>query len=210
MLGSQEAGSPWGSTGSKGVASCPQIVQMSNYCGIGIDAELSLDFHQAREEEPGKFTSRSGRKGGAVLPGTSWGLTSRDQGRGPLVTPSPLPGCTTRACTCGSACRRSATRAACTGPCGCRWSSRRWSCPASRGSSSSTSPGAHAAPAPLSCLPRARGSSPYPPAQSPSGLHAPHTQGSWALDPALLSSLPLTSVPLPLMQLGLRGRPVGL
>lgn len=31
---------------------------MSNYCGIGIDAELSLDFHQAREEEPGKFTSR--------------------------------------------------------------------------------------------------------------------------------------------------------
>ena len=148
MLGSQEAGSPWGSTGSKGVASCPQIVQMSNYCGIGIDAELSLDFHQAREEEPGKFTSRSGRKGGAVLPGTSWGLTSRDQGRGPLVTPSPLPGCTTRACTCGSACRRSATRAACTGPCGCRWSSRRWSCPASRGSSSSTSPGAPTAPAP--------------------------------------------------------------
>lgn len=37
---------------------CLQIVQMSNYCGIGIDAELSLDFHQAREEEPGKFTSR--------------------------------------------------------------------------------------------------------------------------------------------------------
>lgn len=37
---------------------CPQIVQMSNYCGIGIDAELSLDFHQAREEEPSKFTSR--------------------------------------------------------------------------------------------------------------------------------------------------------
>lgn len=39
----------------------PQIVQMSNYCGIGIDAELSLDFHQAREEEPGKFTSRCQR-----------------------------------------------------------------------------------------------------------------------------------------------------
>lgn len=37
---------------------CLQIVQMNNYCGIGIDAELSLDFHQAREEEPGKFTSR--------------------------------------------------------------------------------------------------------------------------------------------------------
>lgn len=40
------------------VMPCLQIVQMSNYCGIGIDAELSLDFHQAREEEPGKFTSR--------------------------------------------------------------------------------------------------------------------------------------------------------
>ncbi|XP_017899841.1 PREDICTED: diacylglycerol kinase theta-like [Capra hircus] len=36
---------------------------MSNYCGIGIDAELSLDFHQAREEEPGKFTSRLHNKG---------------------------------------------------------------------------------------------------------------------------------------------------
>lgn len=34
---------------------------MSNYCGIGIDAELSLDFHQAREEEPSKFTSRCRR-----------------------------------------------------------------------------------------------------------------------------------------------------
>ncbi|EPQ20451.1 Diacylglycerol kinase theta [Myotis brandtii] len=39
------------------------IVQMSNYCGIGIDAELSLDFHQAREEEPSKFTSRFHNKG---------------------------------------------------------------------------------------------------------------------------------------------------
>ncbi|XP_058402476.1 diacylglycerol kinase theta isoform X2 [Diceros bicornis minor] len=41
----------------------PKIVQMSNYCGIGIDAELSLDFHQAREEEPGRFTSRFHNKG---------------------------------------------------------------------------------------------------------------------------------------------------
>ncbi|XP_029808526.1 diacylglycerol kinase theta, partial [Suricata suricatta] len=41
----------------------PKIVQMSNYCGIGIDAELSLDFHHAREEEPGKFTSRLHNKG---------------------------------------------------------------------------------------------------------------------------------------------------
>lgn len=152
VLASREAGSLWRSTGAKGDTSCPQIVQMSNYCGIGIDAELSLDFHQAREEEPGKFTSRSGRTGGAGLPGTSWGLTSGDRGLGPLMTRSSPPGSTTRACTCGSGCRRSATPAACTGPSGCRWSSRRWSCPASRGSSSSTSPGAHAAPALLPSL----------------------------------------------------------
>ncbi|XP_010136141.1 PREDICTED: diacylglycerol kinase theta-like, partial [Buceros rhinoceros silvestris] len=41
----------------------PKIVQMNNYCGLGIDAELSLDFHQAREEEPGKFNSRFHNKG---------------------------------------------------------------------------------------------------------------------------------------------------
>lgn len=35
-----------------------QIVQMNNYCGLGIDAELSLGFHHAREEEPDKFNSR--------------------------------------------------------------------------------------------------------------------------------------------------------
>lgn len=56
---------------------------MSNYCGIGIDAELSLDFHQAREEEPGKFTSRCQRaQGGSVLPGagSDWGA-----GMGPAL-----------------------------------------------------------------------------------------------------------------------------
>ncbi|TDH07294.1 hypothetical protein EPR50_G00104440 [Perca flavescens] len=41
----------------------PKIVQMSNYFGLGIDAELSLDFHQAREDDPDKFTSRFHNKG---------------------------------------------------------------------------------------------------------------------------------------------------
>ncbi|XP_026882863.2 diacylglycerol kinase theta [Electrophorus electricus] len=41
----------------------PKIVHMNNYFGLGIDAELSLDFHHAREEEPGKFNSRFHNKG---------------------------------------------------------------------------------------------------------------------------------------------------
>ncbi|XP_018564136.1 diacylglycerol kinase theta isoform X3 [Anoplophora glabripennis] len=35
-----------------------QIFVMNNYFGIGIDADLCLDFHNAREENPGKFISR--------------------------------------------------------------------------------------------------------------------------------------------------------
>lgn len=31
---------------------------MNNYFGIGIDADLCLDFHNAREENPNKFNSR--------------------------------------------------------------------------------------------------------------------------------------------------------
>lgn len=34
------------------------IFVMNNYFGIGIDADLCLDFHMAREENPDKFTSR--------------------------------------------------------------------------------------------------------------------------------------------------------
>ena len=34
------------------------IFVMNNYFGMGIDAELCLDFHTAREEKPDKFNSR--------------------------------------------------------------------------------------------------------------------------------------------------------
>ena len=34
------------------------IFLMNNYFGIGIDAEITLDFHMAREENPDKFNSR--------------------------------------------------------------------------------------------------------------------------------------------------------
>lgn len=34
------------------------IFVMNNYFGIGIDADLCLDFHNAREENPNKFNSR--------------------------------------------------------------------------------------------------------------------------------------------------------
>ncbi|GFT96627.1 diacylglycerol kinase [Trichonephila clavipes] len=35
------------------------IFVMNNYFGIGIDADLCLDFHNAREENPNKFNSSS-------------------------------------------------------------------------------------------------------------------------------------------------------
>ncbi|KAK7867599.1 hypothetical protein R5R35_005292 [Gryllus longicercus] len=40
-----------------------QIFVMNNYFGIGIDADLCLDFHNAREENPSKFISRLHNKG---------------------------------------------------------------------------------------------------------------------------------------------------
>lgn len=36
---------------------------MNNYFGIGIDADLCLGFHNAREENPNKFNSRLHNKG---------------------------------------------------------------------------------------------------------------------------------------------------
>ncbi|XP_057705596.1 diacylglycerol kinase theta-like isoform X1 [Corythoichthys intestinalis] len=49
--------------GSEIFLEAPKIVHMNNYLGVGIDAELSLDFHQARQDHPNKFSSRFHNKG---------------------------------------------------------------------------------------------------------------------------------------------------
>ncbi|XP_026672089.1 diacylglycerol kinase theta isoform X5 [Ceratina calcarata] len=46
-----------------------QIFVMNNYFGIGLDADLCLDFHNAREENPNKFKSRLRNKGVYVTMG---------------------------------------------------------------------------------------------------------------------------------------------
>jgi diacylglycerol kinase (ATP) len=48
---------------SQALLTSPQSVVMNNYCGIGLDAAISLEFHNAREENPEKFTSRFHNKG---------------------------------------------------------------------------------------------------------------------------------------------------
>ena len=35
-----------------------RTVVMNNYFGVGLDADIALDFHLAREENPDKFNSR--------------------------------------------------------------------------------------------------------------------------------------------------------
>ncbi|XP_077388265.1 diacylglycerol kinase theta [Festucalex cinctus] len=52
-----------GATADDSFLEAPKVVHMNNYFGVGIDAELSLDFHQARQGDPDKFTSRFHNKG---------------------------------------------------------------------------------------------------------------------------------------------------
>ena len=40
---------------------------MNNYFGIGLDAAIALDFHNAREENPDRFNSRLGHMGVSVI-----------------------------------------------------------------------------------------------------------------------------------------------
>lgn len=45
-------------SGTGGTEDNAAIFVMNNYLGIGLDADLCLGFHNAREENPDKFNSR--------------------------------------------------------------------------------------------------------------------------------------------------------
>lgn len=54
-----------------------QIFVMNNYFGIGLDADLCLDFHIARMENPIKFNSRLHNKGVYVKMGLRKMMTKK-------------------------------------------------------------------------------------------------------------------------------------
>ena len=54
-----------------------QIYVMNNYFGLGLDADVCLDFHNAREENPAKFSSRIINKGQSH----SYSLVRRNKGK---------------------------------------------------------------------------------------------------------------------------------
>ena len=33
-----------------------EVAAMNNYCGIGLDAKITYEFHTRREENPGQYT----------------------------------------------------------------------------------------------------------------------------------------------------------
>ncbi|WAR17399.1 DGKQ-like protein, partial [Mya arenaria] len=55
------------------------IFVMNTYFGLGIDADISLDFHQAREEKPDKFNSRLHNKKVWGSGANPWGPEKEDQ-----------------------------------------------------------------------------------------------------------------------------------
>ena len=59
LLPSNRSPSPGNHGNSTAILTSPQSVVMNNYCGIGLDAAIALEFHNAREEKPDKFNSRS-------------------------------------------------------------------------------------------------------------------------------------------------------
>ena len=46
----------YSSTTSSVGSDAKEIAAMNNYCGIGLDAKITYEFHTRREENPGQYT----------------------------------------------------------------------------------------------------------------------------------------------------------